>query len=74
MTRNDKQRPEEKAGKAGSPHEPELPADEHGEELIDEALAETFPASDPISIPAPEDQTDPDDKSKGGARKKRRTG
>jgi hypothetical protein len=32
---------------------PELPADSHEEELIDEALTETFPASDPISVPAP---------------------
>lgn len=36
--------------------EPQPPKDEHGEELIDEALTETFPASDPVSIPVPEDQ------------------
>jgi hypothetical protein len=40
----------------GSDLLPELPADEHEEELIDEALAETFPASDPVAIPVPEDQ------------------
>ena len=57
----------------GSDMQPELPADEHEEELIDEALAETFPASDPISIPAPEDQTDADDDdSSGKGRGKRR--
>lgn len=33
---------------------PELPADSHEEQLIDEALTETFPASDPIAVPAPE--------------------
>jgi hypothetical protein len=32
---------------------PELPADEHQEELIDEALTETFPASDPIAVAVP---------------------
>jgi hypothetical protein len=32
---------------------PELPADEHEEELIDEALTETFPASDPIAVAVP---------------------
>jgi hypothetical protein len=26
--------------------------DEHEEELLDEALTETFPASDPIAVPA----------------------
>jgi putative Mg2+ transporter-C (MgtC) family protein len=40
----------------GSPLVPELPVDEHEEELIDEALTETFPASDPIAVPAPEDK------------------
>jgi hypothetical protein len=34
---------------------PGLPVDAHDEELIDEALTETFPASDPIAVPVPED-------------------
>jgi hypothetical protein len=37
---------------------PGLPDDEHEEELLDEALTETFPASDPIAIPAPEKSND----------------
>lgn len=37
----------------GSPLVPELPRDEHEEELIDEALTETFPASDPVSVTVP---------------------
>jgi putative Mg2+ transporter-C (MgtC) family protein len=37
----------------GSELVPELPADEHEEELIDEALTETFPASDPVAVPRP---------------------
>jgi hypothetical protein len=37
------------------PLAPGLPADQHEEELIDEALTETFPASDPISVPVPDD-------------------
>lgn len=37
--------------------EPKLPKDEHEEELIDEALTETFPASDPVSVPVPQDKT-----------------
>jgi hypothetical protein len=37
----------------GSSLVPELPADEHEEELIDEALTETFPASDPIAVAIP---------------------
>jgi hypothetical protein len=37
----------------GSSLVPELPADEHEEELIDEALTETFPASDPIAVAMP---------------------
>jgi len=37
---------------------PGLPVDEHEEELLDETLTETFPASDPIAIPAPEELTD----------------
>ena len=40
----------------GSELAPRLPKDEHEEELIDEALTETFPASDPIAIPTPEDE------------------
>ena len=40
----------------GSDLVPELPKDEHEEELIDEALTETFPASDPIAIPTTEDE------------------
>lgn len=36
--------------------EPQPTKDEHGEELIDEALTETFPASDPVSIPVPKDR------------------
>jgi hypothetical protein len=41
---------------SGSPLVPQLPKEEHEEELIDEALTETFPASDPVSIPAPVDK------------------
>ena len=41
---------------AGSELVPELPKDEHEEELIDEGLTETFPASDPVAIPVPEKQ------------------
>jgi hypothetical protein len=40
----------------GSPLVPELPVDEHEEQLIDEALTETFPASDPIAVAVPEDR------------------
>jgi hypothetical protein len=29
---------------------PGLPVDDHQEELLDEALTETFPASDPIAV------------------------
>jgi hypothetical protein len=36
------------------PLAPGLPLDQHQEELIDEALTETFPASDPIAVPTPE--------------------
>jgi hypothetical protein len=46
-------------GKGGSKLVPNLPKDEHEEELIDEALTETFPASDPIAIPTPEDKEPP---------------
>lgn len=48
-------RPKPKKGK-GSALVPQLPKDEHEEELIDEALTETFPASDPISVPIPQDE------------------
>jgi len=37
------------------PLAPGLPFDEHEEELIDEALTETFPASDPIAVPLPDE-------------------
>jgi hypothetical protein len=37
------------------PLAPGLPADQHEEALIDEALTETFPASDPIAVPVPHD-------------------
>jgi hypothetical protein len=43
------------SGKLTPPLAPGLPVDEHEEELIDEALTETFPASDPIAVPVPED-------------------
>jgi hypothetical protein len=43
----------------GSPLVPQLPKDEHEEELIDEALTETFPASDPVSIPTPQNKKPP---------------
>jgi len=33
------------------PGEPQIPADDHEETLIDEALEESFPASDPIAPP-----------------------
>ena len=36
-----------------APLAPGLPADEHEEELLDEALTETFPASDPIAVSIP---------------------
>jgi hypothetical protein len=39
------------------PLAPGLPVDQHDEELLDEALTETFPASDPIAIPAPDEVT-----------------
>jgi len=42
-------------GKLTPPLAPGLPVDEHEEELIDEALTETFPASDPIAVPVPDD-------------------
>ena len=54
---------------SGSPLVPELPTDEHHEELIDEGLAESFPASDPVSVPAPK----PDRKKKKASTKRRRT-
>jgi len=41
------------ARKLTPPLAPGLPADEHDEELLDEALTETFPASDPIAVPVP---------------------
>jgi hypothetical protein len=47
----------------------EMPADEHEEQLLDEALIETFPASDPISIPVPE--SEPDEKPPSRSRKER---
>ncbi len=49
----------------GSPLVPQLPKDEHEEELIDEALTETFPASDPVAIPTPADR-EPPPPDKGG--------
>jgi len=49
--------PEENESKEeGSELAPRLPKDEHQEELIDEALTETFPASDPIAIPTPKEE------------------
>lgn len=42
------------AQKPSAPLAPGLPEDEHEEELLDEALTETFPASDPIAVPLPE--------------------
>ncbi len=48
--------PEREEKDEGSELAPRLPKDEHGEELIDEALTETFPASDPISVPTPKDE------------------
>jgi hypothetical protein len=51
--------PPAKEEKGGSPLVPTLPKDEHEEELIDEALTETFPASDPIAIPTPKDKQPP---------------
>jgi len=50
--RPEKEHPEKEQG---SDLVPQLPKDEHEEELIDEALTETFPASDPIAVPTPED-------------------
>ena len=47
--------PPDATSKLRPPLAPGLPVDEHEEELIDEALTETFPASDPIAIPTPED-------------------
>jgi hypothetical protein len=49
-------RPAAQEKESGSPLVPQLPKDDHEEELIDEALTETFPASDPVSIPAPADK------------------
>jgi hypothetical protein len=45
----------EKAEQLSPPLAPGLPVDAHDEELIDEALTETFPASDPIAVPLPDD-------------------
>lgn len=53
------QREKEKEKDTGSPLVPQLPKDEHEEELIDEALTETFPASDPVAIPTPQDKQPP---------------
>ena len=53
----------------GSPLAPHLPKDEHEEELIDEALTETFPASDPVAIPTPADRVPPP-ADEGGDRNK----
>jgi hypothetical protein len=39
--------------------DPPLP-DQHGEDLLDEALEETFPASDPISPRRSHEPGDPD--------------
>ncbi|MCW5621574.1 MAG: hypothetical protein KIS79_10750 [Burkholderiales bacterium] len=54
-TKSRQTRPKKEKGK-GSTLVPQLPKDEHEEELIDEALTETFPASDPISVPVPRDE------------------
>jgi hypothetical protein len=55
----------------GSPLEPRLPRDEHEEELIDEALTETFPASDPVAIPTPKDKVPPPKDDRRRAERKR---
>ena len=44
-----------RSDEVSAPLLPELPADEHDQELLDEALVETFPASDPIAVPTPEE-------------------
>ena len=49
--------PPNTTSKLTPPLAPGLPVDEHEEELIDEALTETFPASDPIAIPTPQDSS-----------------
>ena len=54
-----KSRPSASEHESGSPLEPRLPRDEHEEELIDEALTETFPASDPVAVPTPDDKLPP---------------
>ena len=38
------------ASQAASPHSPVTPTEGHDEWLLDEALAETFPASDSIAV------------------------
>jgi len=50
------QKPSKEQTEQGSDVDPQLPKDEHDEELLDEALTETFPASDPIAIPTPQDE------------------
>jgi hypothetical protein len=59
-------------GKGGSKLVPNLPKDEHEEELIDEALTETFPASDPIAIPTPEDKEPPPKDERNAAERRHR--
>jgi hypothetical protein len=49
--------PPDATSKLRPPLAPGLPVDEHEEELIDEALTETFPASDPIAVPTPKDSS-----------------
>ncbi|MGA0601036.1 hypothetical protein ACO2Q3_10075 [Caulobacter sp. KR2-114] len=41
------------------PKSPANDAAEHEEDLLDEALEESFPASDPVSIPVPPEKKDP---------------
>jgi hypothetical protein len=47
----------DRARKLTAPLAPGLPVDDHEEVLLDEALTETFPASDPIAVPLPEETT-----------------
>lgn len=49
-------RPKKSEREGGSELSPRLPKDEHEEELIDEGLTETFPASDPVAVPVPRDK------------------
>jgi hypothetical protein len=49
-------------------HKPNRAAMVHLDELLDEALQETFPASDPIAIAVEVDSLEPDTRPRAGVR------